>query len=113
MDGKRAKDALQIPARATYCGYLFQLTSLRTCDGRPLGLIHSDCLSSNARTDASLVIEPGVWIGEDEEWFTSDEQPRCVEATVQAFFDGHAASHPGSIIRFKAHRDGHVEIIVP
>ena len=39
----------------------------------------------------ALVAEPGVWIGQDRQWFASDPPVNCVEATVQAFFDGHDA----------------------
>lgn len=105
------KGPLRLPPRATYCWNLFRLLDLKTCDGQRIGLIHGDCVGPEEGTEYAIVLEQGVWVGQDLTWYVGENQPTCVEALVQADYDGTGGRKPGPVIHFRAHNDGRVEIL--
>ncbi|HEX4381964.1 MAG TPA: hypothetical protein VH083_03420 [Myxococcales bacterium] len=89
--------------RATLCEGLFQLVAAHTCNGRDLSIAASDCVGGeSAVIDREVFIPPGMWLGSNRQWYLSEHEEKCIEVTIQVFFDGRSAKRPGPRLNVKA-----------
>lgn len=108
---RSTKGPLRLKAGATFCDHLFQLKKLVSCDGIELPIVWGDCVGPAEGIDAPIILESGVWIGQDQRWSLGEKSVSCVHAQVQAFYDGSSARLPGPSIEFRMSKAKGLELV--